>query len=64
MCLHQSAVTFSDLSQNIHSAHAGYDMALFIICKLSKPHVNSHISQTPSYPPRLDSSCEMITQSN
>lgn len=28
------AFTFSDLSQNIHSAPAGYDTALFIICKL------------------------------
>lgn len=39
MCLHQSAVTFSDLSWNIHSAGAGYDTALFIICKLYQTHM-------------------------
>lgn len=53
MCLHQSAVTFSDLSRNVRSAGAGYDMALFffiiIICKLYQTHMeNSPISHTQS----------------
>lgn len=56
VCLHQSAVTFSDLSQNIRSARAGYDTALFYYSQtVSDPHENSHISQMPSYVPRLDS---------
>lgn len=66
VCLHQSAVTFSDLSRNVLSApRAGCDTALFfiiiiIICKLYPTHMeNSHISQTPSYSPRLDSSQQL-----
>lgn len=65
VCLHQSAVTFSDLSRNVLSAlRAGCDTALFffiiIICKLCPTHMeNSHISQTPSYSPRLDSSQQL-----
>lgn len=39
VCLHQSAVTFSDLLRKIHSAGAGYDTALFIICKLYQTHM-------------------------
>lgn len=43
VCLHQSAVTFSDLSQGIHSARAGYGMALFIICKLYQTQMKTVI---------------------
>lgn len=31
VCLHQSAVTFSDLSRNVLSARAGCDTALFFL---------------------------------
>lgn len=43
MCLHQSAVTFCDLSSNIHSTRAGYDAALFIISKLYQTHMKTVI---------------------
>lgn len=41
VCLHQSAVTFPDLSRNVLSARAGCDTALFFFYYLqtvSNPH--------------------------
>lgn len=47
VCLHQSAVTFSDLWLHVRSACAGWYSSFYYLPTVSKSHENGHISHAP-----------------